>query len=356
MARRLWPPLVWVAYEYINTVLSPHSTFGSLAYSQMDFLPLLQLASITGIWGIVFLLIAVPSAVAVLVTAWNHALAATLAVVLLVVFAFGEWRLHSGATPTGTVAVRLLATDARQPDPLQLVRDYAAQVRAGHGDITLLPEKLTILDEAQSIEARAIFAQAAAASGTQLIVGLDERPAGERHNDALVFAPNGALEAVYDKHHFIPGLEAGYLVGSTRTVLDRPSGKWGVIICKDLDFPALSRQYAQSGVGLMLAPAWDFRVDAWLHSRMAVMRGVESGFSLARAARQGVLTLSDNRGRILLERATTPVGFIVAEGRIPVAPAHTLYARFGDWFAWLTLAALLALIFIRGGNNARLVR
>ena len=352
----LWPPLVWVAYEYINTVFSPHSTFGSLAYSQMDFLPVVQLASVTGIWGIVFLLIAVPSAIAVLIAAWKRALAATLAVAFIAVLGFGEWRLHSTAPATGALTVRLLATDARHADPLETVREYAAQVRAAHADVTLLPEKLAILSEAQSTEARAIFAQAAAASGNRLIVGLDERHAGARHNDALVFAPDGALVTAYDKQHFIPGLETGYVTGDALTMLDQPSGKWGVIICKDLDFPQLSRQYARAGIGLMLAPAWDFNTDRWLHSRMAVMRGVESGFSFARCARQGVLTLSDNRGRILLERATTPAGFVTAEGRVAVAHANTLYARAGDWFAWLALAALAALIFIRGGKNARLVR
>src|SRR6185437_9996870 len=49
-------PAIWVAYEYLNAVTSPHSTFGNVAYSQMDCLPVLQVASITGVWGIGFLL------------------------------------------------------------------------------------------------------------------------------------------------------------------------------------------------------------------------------------------------------------------------------------------------------------
>ena len=95
---------------------------------------------------------------------------------------------------------------------------------------------------------------------------------------------------------------------------------------------------------------------------MAVMRGVESGFSIARAARLGLLTLSDNRGRILLERATSPDdslpadGFVIAQGSIPVAHASTLYARAGDWFAWVALMALLIMIVVRGGRHAHLAR
>jgi hypothetical protein len=52
--------------------------------------------------------------------------------------------------------------------------------------------------------------------------------------------------------------------------------RYGVEICKDMDFPALTQRYADANVELLLVPAWDFRVDGWLHSRMAIMRGVEN--------------------------------------------------------------------------------
>ena len=48
-------PVSWVAYEYLSEVGSPNSTFGNLGYTQMDFLPIIQIASITGIWGISFI-------------------------------------------------------------------------------------------------------------------------------------------------------------------------------------------------------------------------------------------------------------------------------------------------------------
>ena len=52
----------------------------------------------------------------------------------------------------------------------------------------------------------------------------------------------------------------------------------------------------------MLVPAWDFTLDRFEHGHIAVMRAVEDGFSLARAARGGFLTVSDDRGRILARR------------------------------------------------------
>ena len=120
--------------------------------------------------------------------------------------------------------------------------------------------------------------------------------------------------------------------------MDQSSGRWGLQICKDMDFPKLSREYAGEGANLLLVPAWDFVVDRWLHSRMAVLRAVENGFALARAARNRLLTLSDNRGRIPAETATVPGRFVSISGILYVAPKETFYARTGDWFAWLCVA------------------
>src|SRR5207247_5990234 len=65
-------PIYWVTWEYLTAIASPHSTWGNLAYTQMDFLPLIQIASVTGLWGIslvVFLFAA--SAAALLSVAGN---------------------------------------------------------------------------------------------------------------------------------------------------------------------------------------------------------------------------------------------------------------------------------------------
>jgi len=114
-----------------------------------------------------------------------------------------------------------------------------------------------------------------------------------------------------------------------------------------MDFPKLSRQYAAEGADLLLVPAWDFNLDRWLHARMAVLRAVENGFALARSARNGLLTLSDNRGRIVAEAATASGRFVSISGKINVPREETLYARAGDWFAWLCIAIFVVLVASR---------
>lgn len=122
-------------------------------------------------------------------------------------------------------------------------------------------------------------------------------------------------------------------------------------ICKDMDFPRLSRRYGVKGVGLLLVPAWDFTLDGWLHGRMAVMRGVESGFTIVRAAKQGLSTVSDDRGRILAQQDAATVRFASLVGTAPVRHDDTLYARWRDWFAWLNIAGLVALLLSPNRNR-----
>ena len=118
----------------------------------------------------------------------------------------------------------------------------------------------------------------------------------------------------------------------------------GVTICKDMDFPGLSREYGRGSVGLLLVPAWDFDADGWLYERMAILRGVEDGFSIARAPRHGILSVSDSRGRVLAERSTWAAPFSTILTQVPVNHEATLYSRAGNWLAWCCITFLLGLL------------
>jgi apolipoprotein N-acyltransferase len=75
------------------------------------------------------------------------------------------------------------------------------------------------------------------------------------------------------------------------------------------------------------------------------MRAVEDGFTLVRDAKVGLLTASDDRGRILAEQSTRPDGaFTTMLAAVPVRYDPTLYQKWGDWFAWMDLAAVAPLL------------
>ena len=350
-------PVYCVAIEYLTAIASPHSTFGNLAYTQMDFLPVIQIAAITGLWGISFVVFLFAGAAGALLSGagkpWQRrALAITVGFVVCAVVVFGEWRLRSNSSGE-PVAVILMAKDVpvsvyrgSEAQALELLREYADEIRrvtpAGTQAV-VLPEKIGRISESGLTEVDALFSSAAVATRSAIVLGLVRKTPSGAFNSSRLYSADGNLEANYDKHHLLPGAESEK-PGDKRVVLDESSGRWGLQICKDMDFPKLSREYAHDGANLLLVPAWDFNLDRWLHARMAVMRAVENGFALARSGRNGLLTLSDNRGRIIAEATTVRGRFVSVTGKVNVAREKTFYAQSGDWFAWFCVATFVILV------------
>jgi len=346
LAATLAVPTTWVAAEYVNNLLSPHATFFNISYTQMDALPIVQLATITGIWGIGFLLLLVPAAVALQAvpqsTRRERVAAMALAALLVIaVTTYGTWRLQAPATATMRVGLVSLqkptaaALDAPEGQALaaRYLDAFGRLAKAG-ARILLIPETSFTITEAT------IPAFAELSTQRDLIVGagVDFKgdPQAER-NTLMMFQPGVASPATYNKHHLLIGLEQ-FTPGDGYTLLEG-TPRIGLAICKDMDFHDISNAYAARGTQLLLVPASDFIVDGWLHSRMAIMRGVESGFAVARTAHAGRLTLSDDRGRVVAE-ASSERSDAELEGDLPLRETHTLYASWGDWFARLDLAAL----------------
>ena len=91
----------------------------------------------------------------------------------------------------------------------------------------------------------------------------------------------------------------------------------------------------------MLVPAWDFFVDRAWHGHIAVMRGVEDGFSVVRSAKGGYLTVSDSFGRIIAEARSDSAPFATLIADVPAEHHPTLYLMLGDWFAWASVCLLV---------------
>jgi apolipoprotein N-acyltransferase len=353
-------PVYWVTYEYLTAIASPHSTWGNLAYTQMNCLPIIQIASITGIWGISFIVFLFAGTVAALLSGvgkpWQRCmLAVAVGALVCVLFLFGKWRLQPNPAAQ-SVAVTLIAKDVpmsvylgTEEQTLKLLHEYADEVgRAtlAGTQAVVLPEKIGRVGESALAEVDALFSSTATATHAAIVLGLVRRAPSAAFNSSRFYSSDGTLEANYDKHHLLPGIESEK-PGDKRVLLSQPSGRWGLQICKDMDFPKLSREYTAEGANLLLVPAWDFNLDRWLHARMAVLRAVENGFALARSARNGLLTLSDNRGRILAEAATIPGRFQSMSGKVNVARGVTFYTRTGDWFAWVCVAMFVVLLAFR---------
>ncbi|HTZ49450.1 MAG TPA: nitrilase-related carbon-nitrogen hydrolase [Verrucomicrobiae bacterium] len=350
-------PAFWVSVEFAVATVSVHSTFGNIAYSQMNFLPVLQIASVTGIWGISFTIFLFASTVAAVLVPGPRSVKLPLligsAAVITAVFVFGAWRLAS--TPNSpTIKVALIASDSPEDlnpqtpaETQQIFLRYAEHIKllAGQGiQLFVLPETVGPVDDASQQEFDDFFGKLAKEAEAYIEIGVARITPSGASNQERVYSPQGELVATYDKHHLLPPGENRFTPGTKRAVFSGISGKWGLEICKDMDFPRLSRQYSDDGIALLIVPASDFVDDGWLHGRMAILRGVESGFSIARSAKLGILTDTDDRGRVLAARNTIGSSFPSVVANVPVRHDATLYARFGNWFAWGCVALLLLTI------------
>ena len=348
-------PAVWVAFE-VWLATSANGTWGSLAYTQPDDLVVLQLAAVTGVWGIAFVVWFVPSAVAAY--AGGHDAAARRRVVIVagavvvLVASYGMVRLNTGGTAR-MMRVGLASSDVRatlfphkDEDGVAKMRGYATiadDLSKQGAQAIVFPEKIASMSDAGVAQQDALLEQTAKRNGVYILTGVDHREAdGKTFNESRLYAPSAALVAVYDKHHLVPRIEDVDTPATARVVHDTEFGRAGLEICKDMDFPRLSREYGAAEVGVMLVPAWDFELDGWLHDRMAILRGVESGFSVARAAKQGLLSVSDDRGRVLAERSTEELPFATLVADVPVRHDKTLYVRWGNWFGWVNGIVLIA--------------
>jgi apolipoprotein N-acyltransferase len=345
IAASLAVPALWVSIAYLGALASPHGTFGDIGYTQMDALPLIQVAAVTGIWGIGFLVMLVPATIAAVAStdASRRArmCAASIAVLLpAIALGYGYSRLQEATTTTlriGLVSLeQSIRPDLHAPEGQALEARFMAAIdrlAAAGARAVVIPETSLATSDSTIPD----FAAIAERRNLILDTGIDFKgdPHAER-NMAMVFRPGTPSPATYSKHHLVPRYEDRYTPGNSYTMLDG-TPRIGLAICKDMDFHDIGRGYAARGAQLLLVPAWDFGADGWLHSRMAILRGVESGFAIARAARTGRLTLSDDRGRVIVESYNDGRD-VELIGDLPLRNSHTLYRRGGDWFAWLALA------------------
>lgn len=341
---------VWTCAEFLFSRIGGIGAWWSIAYSQAEVAAIVQVASITGVWGISFLLLAVPGAIATLMAPGIPAgrrLVVVGATAVATILAVGAGQWSSAAASSGPVTrVGLVAlaqppmyVPVATPDGARMVAEAVAAVEqlAEQGaEVIVFSEKAWHVRQSELHLLRDPITAVAARRGVHVVVGLElEQPHGTVN--AAIAYPG---ETIYAKRYLVPGLESALRPGSVPIQI--PDRSWALAVCFDLDRPALVRENRRQGATLILAPALDFTVDHWLHSRMAVMRAAESGIAIARAAQLGELTAIDARGGMRASVRTDITETHTALADIRTAGDRTLYVRWGDWFGVLSIVLTVA--------------
>ncbi len=343
-------PAAWTAAEFLFGMVGVFGAWWSIGYSQAGVDPIVRVAALTGVWGISFLVLAVSSAIGTTIapgirTSRRLSVVGATVVVLAAFIGAGLWSSASASrgpvTRVGLVALAQppMYVPVASPDGARMITEAVTAVDqlADQGaDVIVFSEKAWHAERSDLFLLRDPLTAVAARRGVDVVVGLElEQPDGTIN--AAIAYPG---ETIYAKRHLVPGLESELLVGSVPVQI--PGRSWALAICFDLDRPALVRQNRAEGATLILAPALDFSVDHWLHSRMAVIRAAESGIAIARSAQLGELTAIDARGTVRASVRTDITETHTALADVHTAGDLTPYVRWGDWFGALSIALTVA--------------
>ena len=396
-------PFLWVTLEFIRTHL-PYIGFpwNLTGYAAIKSLALLQVTTITGIYGLSFLIAAYGSLMAFAFLArtqraWRLVIANTAAVILIAV---GGNYLVPKETPRFTAHLvqtnfpqsehypaDWLQTHAGELDELTGISITAAKKNPVGPELIVWPEvpaPFSLNDPAFAARAIGIAREA----HTDFLVGVvDWKQDAQRNwiasNSAVLLDPLGRRIFTYDKIHLVPFGEyvplrqwltfAGRLTADisdftpgtvygvghlpiVETYMPSSGAPFSVFICYEAIFPGEIRRFAASGAQLLI----NISNDGWFgrsaapiqHLMMSRVRAVESRRWLLRDTNNGFTAAIDPYGRIVAELPTDIRGELDAP--YDFKSNLTLYVRFGDWFAWLCVIATAVLLFLALKRGASL--
>jgi len=365
-------PVVVVTFEYLQAFFTAFGTWGSLAFTQVSNLPLLQSASLFGFLGISALM------------AWGAALLASIIlehdlaqhkihiILFIIVFValnvWGDLRLSSVAQGKQVLAAAIvngvpftgITPDPNDPEVLSLNQTLIERTRkaARHGaELIVWGEASTVVSEKGEARFLRAFSRVAKSERVAIIAAYaiplpkDQQVKGEvMINKFTWIRNNGSIAETYLKHHPVPG--EGSVPGvAPLKVIPTKYGNMAGDICYDDDFPEMSLRYSRLGADLVLNGGLDWPGMLIRHTLMARVHAIEGGFSFLRAANGATSMGFDNKGRIRASMVASEDNDHILLASMPVKRTNTLYSRVGNLIAYIAIIALLTLFFIAGRNH-----
>jgi apolipoprotein N-acyltransferase len=369
-------PLAVTAQFYLYNLVSPMGSFGTTGYEQYNNLALIQLVSVTGLWGLTLL---VSWFGPVVNWAWEQSFnwpqirrgLALWAGVVAAVLIFGGLRLAFAQSPAGTVRVHSFSPEREQlseiPDMETDRESYRRAVQARNevliagtirearrgAQIVLWPEGAGggVEEDANALIAR--VQEVAQQEGIYVAMGLQIHfPDQQRpwENKLVVIAPSGEIIINHDKfgatflYNMMGAGEALQGEFALQTA-ETPYGTLTGVVCWDADFPMTMKQAGKQKADILLVPIGDpAGPAAVLHAQQHVFRAIENGVSLVRHEYdEGLSVAADPYGRVLAVLNLSTASERVMVVQVPTQGVFTLYPVIGDLFGWLSVVGFVVI-------------
>jgi apolipoprotein N-acyltransferase len=375
-------PACLIVVQFLLSYIEQLGTVLNWTGSLFSMKPLIQLVSITGVWGPSFL---VGWFASIVTTLWEERFdlrkvklpAAVFSGVLVTVMLWGGIRMVFFAPVPGTVKVGSVVVGlpednlfytyldlpiATQLEQRERYRQWSRQVQDElfAASERLIPSGIKILawgsgnavvfaeDEAALIRRLQDFARAHQVYFFPSLLVLGDYSGPDR-NRVLAIQPDGQIVYTHFKGR---NPNAGFYEGNTIETIDTPYGRIASPICFEMEFHRFIRQVGEKGVDILIVPGDEPSKDnAIVHTELSMLRCIENGCSMLRTTLEGLTMGMDYQGRVLSQMNY----YVTLENRtliteLPITGVRTLYARWGDWFAYacaILLTALFALAIRR---------
>jgi apolipoprotein N-acyltransferase len=375
----LMAPATWVAAEYARAHIFGGFPWIPLGNAVVSLLPVAQIASIFGVYGVSWLLALLNAVIAlVMMTTGRRRLGAAAAGILLLVgvSVWGGARLADSRLTREGQPLRIALVQGNVPqeekwDPdraAAIFERYLAMTRdaaADDAEFILWPESATPFYFDEDPRSAERVRRLVSEIQTPLLFGTDEIEAGsppKYYNSAFLLSEAGTTAAVYRKMFLVPFGEyvpfgtlltfvaplveavSAFSPGQRITMLPVNGHMVSTAICYEVVYPHLIRDGVLQGAELLTTitnDAWYGETSApWQHFQLAAMRAIEQGRYLARAANTGITGIVDPYGRVTVQTALFET--TVATGEVRFLQERTVYARIGDVAA--QAAVLLTLL------------
>jgi apolipoprotein N-acyltransferase len=416
--RLLILPLGWTVFEFLRSSGFLGYPWALQGHSQYTLVPLVQFASITGVWGVSFLVILVNAVLAQLLlrrmdgwrAPWAILGGTAVALALLsyggaMSMAFGSAHSASSAEETEPEQVRM-ALIQQNSDPrkheysrtLRTLQELTDAALREDPDIVLWSETAFVPnirrwgaeDPPRSRYARLVhrFLDYQESIDTWLLTGNDDYEVVRdeegtevdrlNYNAAVLFDDQGRRMDTYRKIKLVPFTEyfpyretlpwvyelllefdtSFWEPGEERTVFQHPDVAFATPICFEDVFPNEVRKFVRAGAEVIANISNDYwsltPVQAKQHFVAGLFRAVENRRPMVRSTASGVTAHVDRFGRIKATVPTYSEEHLVVDVTIP-PDRFTLYTRWGDWFP-ISAAILLVLGALFEVSRSLLIR
>lgn len=371
-------PMVWVLIDYSRTLGEVSFPWGYLGYSLTPLLPLAQFASVTGVWGLTFLVLLGN------ILLWELAVSyykgencfqkqvhtAVFGLCLAIIASWGWFRMRN-EPQTETAKVSLLQSNLDQlswghnslDSAFDITENLYVEASKESPALMIAPESalLCFLDKQPSYKAR-VSSWVSSVKVPFIFGSLHWNKAPNNsyynylvYNTAFLARPDSTKLESYFKIKLVPfseaipfeGLfpllsrvnlgEADFQRGSAQTVFSLGKIKAAPFICYEIVYPGFVQKRLKDGANLIV----NITNDGWFgkstgpfhHANMSRLRSIENGVPLVRCANSGISMHVDHYGRVV--QKTGLYERTVLTTTCSLKHSDTLYSKWGDWVVYL---------------------